>query len=201
MAFFCLGLFCLFLTSLLSESTATQCFGMSFSRQINSRLTCGVFKTLTAHPIDCQKHCGDTLNCFSINTYSSDNGTDMCELVQNSKASSDDNCLISQDGSVHSDLKVVYCMALFILKLSGITWKSCHLFVVSAYVFGTSFFNRRPARKRWAISVEYFLYIDFVICFRDWNFKLGILGIREKTKKYVVNLQKRFFFSGNLLSL
>jgi len=64
---------------------AQQCSGASFSREFNKRLTCGLFKTISAQQIDCHTTCKNTVNCFSANLYKSDNGTDICELSRGTK--------------------------------------------------------------------------------------------------------------------
>ena len=79
-----------FVTGFIPTTNAqNQCSGASYSRHINWELQCGVFKTLAANSMDCQKQCTATLNCFSVNTYRSDNGTEMCELIKGSKDSED----------------------------------------------------------------------------------------------------------------
>jgi len=76
-------LVCLF--TVIPRLQAQQCSGASFSREFNKRLTCGLFKTISAQQIDCHTACKDTKNCFSANLYKSDNGTDICELSRGTK--------------------------------------------------------------------------------------------------------------------
>jgi len=86
-----------------------DCSGFLYSRDINMRLQCGIYKTLAANSLDCQKQCTATLNCFSINTYQSDNGTEICEykLIKGSKDSFDvKSCLVMKSRSEHNELMV-----------------------------------------------------------------------------------------------
>ena len=95
---------------LLSQTKAEKnCSGASFSRHIDRKLQCGVFKTLAVDSVNCQKQCTATLHCFSINTYRSDNGTDICELIKGSMDSEGEHCLVQSPGSEHNELLVGIC--------------------------------------------------------------------------------------------
>jgi hypothetical protein len=84
-----------------------QCSNFAFSRDINLKLKCGIFKTLFANPMQCQKECVATLSCFSINTYQSENGTEICELIKGSKNSFEMTaCIVRKEGSEHNELTV-----------------------------------------------------------------------------------------------
>ena len=85
----------------------TGCFGVLYSDYINLRLTCGIFKTLALNSVDCHKMCSITLNCFSVNTYQSNNGTEICELARGTNNSfEDERCLVLKNGSKYSELVV-----------------------------------------------------------------------------------------------
>lgn len=83
------------------------CSGASFYRYINKHLHCGVFKSLVANSMDCQKLCADTSNCLSVNTYWSDNGAEICELNKGTRDSFFDNsCFVEIRGHEHFEIQV-----------------------------------------------------------------------------------------------
>ena len=87
--------------------TQNACSGANYARHINRRLRCGIFKTLPLNWVDCPKQCTSTLQCFSVNTYRSQQGKEICELVRGTKDSfQDEGCLEMKDGSEHFELMV-----------------------------------------------------------------------------------------------
>lgn len=82
-----------------------QCSGGSYIREMDHILTCGIMKTVTANVMDCSKLCANTKKCFSTNTYKTDNGAEMCDLIKGSKQSLKD-CFIRQEGSVYNEIAV-----------------------------------------------------------------------------------------------
>jgi len=79
--------------------------GYKFMRHFDRKLTCGVFKTVTTSPIDCQELCADTIYCFSVNTYKT-SGKDTCELVVKSIKSSNNSCVVNEPGTTNHELSV-----------------------------------------------------------------------------------------------
>ncbi|XP_031561145.1 uncharacterized protein LOC116297123 [Actinia tenebrosa] len=86
-------------------SAQKMCSGFDFTRHIDYRLECGIFRTLVADQIKCQKTCVDTLRCFSVNVYRLENGTNICELIRKSKDSRRESaCFVKKYGTEHNEL-------------------------------------------------------------------------------------------------
>lgn len=96
-------------------SSQEICSGFDFTRNLDHRLQCGIFKTLIADHIKCQKTCVETSHCFSVNIYRLENGTDICELIRKSKISRKGSaCFVKKYGTEHNELVVSSLMEILI---------------------------------------------------------------------------------------
>jgi len=81
------------------------CSGADYDRVMDHKLECGIFKMVKTNIIECSKLCADNVMCFSTNTYKTDNGTEMCDLIKGSKKSLQ-HCFVKKEGSVYNEITV-----------------------------------------------------------------------------------------------
>lgn len=87
---------------------AKTCSNFVFSRQLGRRLKCSIYKTfVVANVIECHTKCVSELSCFSVNFYTNENRTDVCELIKGTTSSLENpDCLVWKNEGEYNELLV-----------------------------------------------------------------------------------------------